>query len=64
MNKKIILRIAGIMAGIILLTNCVGCSNEKRPEKGTSNEIVETIEVETIEVETIEVEENVVYWPD
>lgn len=51
MKKKVIL----IMAGVILL-GCVGCSNEQSPEKGTSNEIVETIEVETIEVETIEVD--------
>lgn len=58
MNKKV-LRIAGIMAGVILLTNCVGCSNEKSPEKGNTS-----IEVETIEVETIEIENNVVYWPD
>ena len=57
---KKILRITGIIAGVILFVNCVGCS----PEKGnTSNEVRETIEVETIEVETIEVE-NVVYWPD
>lgn len=59
--KKILFRIVGIIAGVILLGNCVGCSNEQSPEKGnTSN----GIEVETIEVETIEVEENVVYWPD
>jgi len=58
--KKLLLRIVGIMAGVILLGNCVGCSNEQSPEKGnTSNN---GIEVETIEVETIEVEENVVYW--
>ena len=56
--KKILFRIVGIMAGVILLGNCVGCSNEQSPEKGnTSNGIeVETIEVETIEVETIEVD--------
>lgn len=66
MNKKVLLRIVGVMAGVILLGNCIGCSNEQSPEKGnTSNGIeVETIEVETIEVETIEVKENVVYWPD
>lgn len=59
--KKILFRIVGVMAGVILLVNCVGCRNEQSPEKGnTSN----GIEVETIEVETIEVEENVVYWPD
>lgn len=58
--KKILFRIVGVMAGVILLGNCVGCK-EQSPEKGnTSN----GIEVETIEVETIEVEENVVYWPD
>lgn len=56
--KKILFRIVGIIAGVILLGNCVGCSNEQSPEKGnTSN----GIEVETIEVETIEVEENVIY---
>lgn len=55
--KKILFRIAGIMAGLLLLGNCVGCSNEQSPEKGnTSN----GIEVETIEVETIEVEEIIV----
>lgn len=57
MNKKVLLRIVGVMAGVILLGNCVGCSNEQSPEKGnTSN----GIEVETIEVETIEVEEIIV----
>lgn len=59
MKKKVIL----IMAGVILL-GCVGCSNEKSPEKGNTSNGIETIEVETIEVETIEVEENVVYWQD
>ena len=58
--KKILFRIVGVMAGVILLGNCVGCSNGQSPEKGNTN----GIEVETIEVETIEVEENVVYWPD
>lgn len=54
--KKLILRIAGVVAVTILVGNCVGCSNEQSPEKGnTSN---------GIEVETIEIEENVVYWPD
>lgn len=55
--KKLILRIAGVVAVTILVGNCVGCK-EQSPEKGnTSNEIeVETIEVETIEIETIEVE--------
>lgn len=53
--KKILFRIVGVMAGVILLGNCVGCSNEQSPEKGNTN---------GIEVETIEVEENVVYWPD
>lgn len=62
--KKILFRIAGIMAGLLLLGNCVGCSNEQSPEKGNTSNEIETIEVETIEVETIEVKENVVYWPD
>ncbi len=51
--KKILFRIVGIMAGVILLGNCVGCSSEQSPEKGnTSN----GIEIETIEVETIEID--------
>lgn len=56
--KKLILRIAGVVAVAILVGNCAGC---KGPEKGNTSS---GIEVETIEVETIEVEENVVYWPD
>ena len=60
MNKKLLLRIAGIVAVTILVGNCVGC--RQSPEKG--NNASNGIEVETIEVETIEVEENVVYWPD
>lgn len=53
MNKKVLLRIVGVMAGVILLGNCVGCSNEQSQEKGnTSN----GIEVENIEVEEIIVE--------
>ena len=52
MNKKVILRIAAVVSAVILVGNCVGCSNEQSPEKGnTSNEIVETIEIETIEIE-------------
>ena len=58
--KKRVLRIVGIMAGVILLGNCVGCK-EQSPEKGSTSN---GIEVETIEVETIEIENNVVYWPD
>ena len=51
MKKKVIL----IMAGVILL-GCVGCSNEKSPEKGnTSNGIeIENVEVENIEVENVD----------
>lgn len=58
MNKKV-LRIAGVMAGVILLVNCVGCSNEQKPETSNTSG---NIEVETIEVEEIVVEENIVYW--
>ena len=56
MNKKLLLRIAGIIAGVILLGNCVGCSNEKKPKtSNTSGNIeVETIEVETIEIENVD----------
>lgn len=61
MNKRVLLRILGFMAGVVLLVNCVGCGSEPKPEKSnTSNRI----EVETIEIETIEVENNIVYWPD
>lgn len=60
MNKKVILRIAGIVAVTILVGNCVGCK-EQRSEKGNASN---GIEVETIEIETIEVENNIVYWPD
>ncbi len=57
MNKKVMVRVAGVMAGVVLLVNCVGCGSEPKPEKSNTSG---NIEVETIEVETIEVEEIVV----
>lgn len=57
MNKRVILRIAGVIAGVVLLVNCAGCGSEPKPKKSNASN---GIEVETIEVENIEVEEIIV----
>ena len=57
MSKRVLLRIVGFMAGIVMLVNCAGCNGEQKHKKSntSSNIEVETIEVEQIEVEEIEV---------
>lgn len=51
--KKILFRIVGVMAGVILLGNCAGCGSEPKPKKSSTSN---NIEVENIEVEEIVVE--------
>lgn len=53
MNKKVLLRIIGIMAGVVLLVNCAGCGSEPKPKKSSTSN---NIEVENIEVEEIVIE--------